>query len=55
MPDKSLISECEGIANEIFEKFIELIDEKTHNFDEYQFAYKLAFDTLRNNLERSAP
>ena len=53
--DKSLIAECEKTGNDIAEQFINKIDNMTNNFDEYRFAYLLAFDTLRKYLERSAP
>lgn len=53
--EKSLIGECEELAENLAEMFMKAVDEKTHNFGEYEFAYKLAFDTLKNLIGEHMP
>lgn len=53
--NRSIISQCEKIANEFTEKFIQAVDMKTSSFAEYRFVYRLALDTLVRSLEQYAP
>lgn len=53
--EKSLITQCEQLAGELADEFLRNIDDFTHNYSEYEFAYKLVYDTLKRLIEENMP
>ena len=55
MTESGILSASEQIAQDIADKFDDIINEHTHNFDEYKLLYGLTANALKRNIDNNAP